>query len=328
MSTFSVDELYQKSIIMDGLIIANWSEDIFKAMRGAGLTAANCTCSVWENFDQTIRNITKWNGWFEEFSHLIMRARTVNDVRTAKQEGKTAIILGMQNTSAYEDQIGYVEILKQLGVGIVQMTYNTQNWVGCGCYESRDSGLSDFGHDVVAEMNRVGVLCDLSHVGPKTSRDTIDASKKPVAYSHCLPAGLKAHPRNKSDEELRYIADKQGFIGVTMFPPFLPKGPQSTIDDYIAAIDYVINLAGEDCVGIGTDFTQGYDDTFFNWITHDKGDGRKLTEFGAIINPKGMRKIEDFPNLPQAMARAGWGAAKIEKVLGLNWLALLERVWL
>jgi len=327
MTTFSVDELYQKSIIMDGLIIANWGEDIFKAMRVAGLTAANCTCSVWENFDQTIRNITKWNGWFRKFSHLITKAQTVDDVRAAKATGKTAIILGMQNTSAYEDQIGYVEILKQLGVGIVQMTYNTQNFVGSGCYESRDSGLSDFGHDIVAEMNRVGVLCDLSHVGPKTSRDTIDASKKPVAYSHCLPAGLKAHPRNKSDEELRYIAERQGFIGVTMFPPFLPKGTDSTIDDYIAAIDYVINLAGEDCVGIGTDFTQGYDEEFFNWITHDKGDGRKLTEFGAIINPEGMRKIEDFPNLPHAMARAGWNSSKIEKVLGANWLALLERVW-
>jgi len=327
MTKFSADELYQKSIIMDGLIIANWGEDIFKAMGKAGLTAANCTCSVWENFDQTIRNITKWNGWFEEFSSLIIRARTVDDIRAAKAAGKTAIILGMQNTSAFEDQIGYVEILKQLGVGIVQMTYNTQNFVGSGCYESRDSGLSDFGHDIVAEMNRVGMLCDLSHVGPKTSRDVIDASKKPVAYSHCLPSGLKAHPRNKSDEELRYIVDNGGFVGVTMFPPFLPKGTESTIDDYVAAIDYVINLAGEDSVGVGTDFTQGYGEEFFNWITHDKGDGRKLTDFGAIINPEGMARIEDFPNLAHAMARAGWSSSKAEKVLGANWLALLERVW-
>jgi len=171
------------------------------------------------------------------------------------------------------------------------------------------------------------MLCDLSHVDAKTSRDVIDSSKKPVAYSHCLPAGLKAHPRNKSDEELRYIVDKGGFVGVTMFPPFLPKGPQSTIDDYVMAIDYVINLAGEESVGIGTDFTQGYDNKFFDWITHDKGEGRKLTEFGEIINPEGMRQIEDFPNLAHAMARAGWSLSKIEKVLGLNWLALLDRVW-
>jgi len=128
MTPFSADELYQKSIIMDGLIIANWGEDIFNAMRVAGLSAANCTCSVWENFTATVQNIVRWNGWFEEFSHLIMRARTVHDIRGSKETGKTAIILGMQNTSAFEDQIGYVEILKQLGVGIAQMTYNTQNW--------------------------------------------------------------------------------------------------------------------------------------------------------------------------------------------------------
>jgi len=327
MTAFSADELYQKSIVMDGLIISNWSGDIFKAMHTAGLSAANCTCSVWENFEQTIRNIARWNGWFEEFSSLIVKARTVDDIRAAKKAGKTAIILGMQNTSAFEDQISYVEILKQLGVGIVQMTYNTQNLVGSGCYESRDSGLSDFGRDVVAEMNRVGMLCDLSHVGPKTSRDVIDASKRPVAYSHCLPAGLKAHPRNKTDEELRYIVDKGGFVGVTMFPPFLAKGIQSTIDDYVAAIDYVINLVGEDAAGVGTDFTQGYGRAFFDWLNHDKGEGRKLTEFGEIINPEGMRKIEDFPNLAHAMARAGWSEDKAEKVLGANWLALLERVW-
>jgi len=327
MTTFPADELYQKSIIMDGLIISNWSGDVFKAMRKGGLTAANCTCSVWENFDKTVQNITKWNGWFREFAHLIVKATKVEDIHAAKQAGKTAIILGMQNTSAFEDQIGYVEIFKQLGVGIVQMTYNTQNWVGSGCYESRDSGLSDFGRDVVAEMNRVGILCDLSHVGPKTSRDVIDTSKKPVAYSHCLPAGLKAHPRNKSDEELRYIVERQGFVGVTMFPPFLEKGIESTIDDYVAAIDYVINLVGEDAVGIGTDFTQGYGREFFDWLNHDKGEGRKLTEFGQIINPEGMRQIEDFPNLARAMVRAGWKEGKIENVLGLNWLRLLDHVW-
>ena len=233
----------------------------------------------------------------------------------------------MQNTSAFEDRIGYVEILKKLGVGIAQLTYNTQNWVGSGCYESRDSGLSDFGREVVLEMNRVGMLCDLSHVGPKTSRDAIDTSTKPVAYSHCLPSGLKAHPRNKSDDELRYIVDNGGFVGVTMFPPFLEKGINSTIDDYVAAIDYIIDLVGADSVGIGTDFTQGYDREFFNWITHDKGFGRRLTDFGEIINPAGFQKIGDFPNLAVAMERRGWSGRKIENVLGRNWLALLGDVW-
>jgi membrane dipeptidase len=149
----------------------------------------------------------------------------------------------------------------------------------------------------------------------------------PVCFSHCLPAALKSHPRNKSDEELRFIADHGGFVGITMFPPFLPKGPESTVDDYVVAIEYVIDLVGEDAVGIGTDFTQGYGKPFFDWITHDKGYGRKLTDFGEIRNPAGMDTIRDYPNLTSAMQRAGWTETRIRKIIGGNWLHLLETVW-
>ena len=176
-------------------------------------------------------------------------------------------------------------------------------------------------------MNRVGMLCDLSHVGAKTSGDTILASEKPVAYTHCLPSGLKRHPRNKSDEELRFIADHDGFIGVTMFPAFLRNGNRSSVDDYVEAIEYVINVAGEDCVGIGTDHTQGYGQEFFEWITHDKGYARQLAEFGEVVNPEGVRTIGELPNLTAAMARAGWPETRIRKVMGENWLGLLSRVW-
>jgi len=223
-------------LIFDGLIVSNWSPEIFQAMRRGGLAAANCTCCVWENFADTMRNIAAWNGWFRDYPELIVKARTVADIRRAQADGRTAIVLGFQNVSAFEDRLGFVEIFKDAGVGIAQLAYNTQNLVGTGCYESRDGGLSDFGRDVVAEMNRVGMMCDLSHVGPVTSEETILASRKPVCYSHCLPAALKPHPRNKSDEQLRFIAGHGGFVGVTMFPPFLPKGPASTVDDYVAAI--------------------------------------------------------------------------------------------
>ena len=121
-----------------------------------------------------------------------------------------------------------------------------------------------------------------------------------------MPAvGLKAHPRNKSDAELRFIAEHGGFIGVTMFPPFLRHGTASTLDDYVAAIGYVVNVAGEDSVGIGTDFTQGHGPAFFDWITHDKGYARRLTVFGDIVNPQGLRTIGEFPNLTAAMGSGG-----------------------
>ncbi len=322
-----MSDLHDKLIVIDGLIISDFNRAVFEDMRKGGLTAANCTCSVWENFTETMKNIAGWKKNFQTHADLISQVYIADDILKAKREGKTGIILGWQNTSAIEDRIEYLELFHELGIRIIQMTYNTQNWVGSGCYESRDSGLSDFGRDVVAEMNRLGILCDLSHVGPKTSEDVILASKQRVAYSHCLPAGLKAHPRNKSDAQIRFISDKGGFVGVTMFPPFLKKGPASTVADYVEAMEYVINIAGEDVVGVGTDFTQGYGKPFFDWITHDKGFGRKLTDFGEVINPEGFREIGDFPNLTAAMEQRGWSTRRIEKVMGGNWLQLLNDVW-
>lgn len=319
--------LHRDAIIFDGLIVSNWSRAVFDDMRRGGLTAANCTCCVWENFADTMKNIARWNAWFREHDDVILKVRTTADIRRAKSEGRTGIVLGFQNVSAFEDQLGYIRIFKDAGVGVAQLAYNTQNLVGTGCYESEDRGLSDFGREVVAEMNRVGMLCDLSHVGAKTSEDTILASEQPVAYTHCLPSGLKRHPRNKSDDELRFIADHDGFIGVTMFPVFLRRGNRSSVDDYVEAIEYVINVAGEDCVGIGTDHTQGYGREFFEWITHDKGYARRLAEFGEIVNPEGVRTIGELPNLTAAMARAGWPETRIRKVMGENWLGLLSRVW-
>ena len=311
--------------VIDGLIIANWSTDIFNDMRAGGLTAANCTVSVWENFQATVNNIVQMNKHIEKHSDILLKVKNVADIRQAKQQNKTGIIYGFQNAHAFEDNLGYVKIFKDLGVSVIQMAYNTQNLICTGCYE-KDNGLSDYGREIVAEMNRVGILCDLSHVGPQSSIDVIQASEKPVCYSHCLPAGLKAHPRNKSDEQLKFIAKHNGFVGVTMFAPFLAKGVNSTVDDYVEAIDYVVNLVGEERVGIGTDFTQGYGDDFFKWITHDKGMGRKLTDFGEIINPLGMRKIGDFPNLTKAMNKAKWSDGKIENIMGENWFKLLDEV--
>jgi membrane dipeptidase len=215
--------IHDSLIVIDGLVISKWSRAVFADMRKGGLTAANCTCSIWEGFAQTMRNIARWKRWFSENADLITPVRTTADIRRAKAEGKTGVILGFQNTSAFEDQVGYIALFKDLGVGVGQIAYNSQNLAGAGCYERRDAGLSGFGYEVVAEMNRVGILCDLSHVGGITSRDVILASKQPVAYTHILPAALKAHPRNKSDEEIRFIVEHGGFVGVTMFPPMASR---------------------------------------------------------------------------------------------------------
>ncbi|WP_290786369.1 dipeptidase [Halomonas sp.] len=319
-------ELHDDAVVIDGLIIAKWNRELFEDMRRGGLTAANCTVSVWEGFQATVDNIVRSNALMAECSDLVRPVRSAADITRAKEEGKTGILFGFQNAHAFEDQIGYVEVFKQLGVGIVQLCYNTQNLVGTGCYE-RDGGLSGFGREIVAEMNRVGIMCDLSHVGARTSEEVILESSKPVCYSHCLPSGLKEHPRNKSDEELKFIADRGGFVGVTMFTPFLRAGIDATIDDYVEAIEYVMNIVGEDAIGIGTDFTQGHGEEFFEWLTHDKGYARRLTRFGEIINPRGIRTIGEFPNLTEALLRHGFSESQVRKIMGENWVRVLKDVW-
>ena len=318
--------LHDDAIIIDGLIIAKWDRSIFEDMRRGGLSAANCTVSVWEGFGDTVANIADMKKLIRENSELVSLVRTTGDIAQAKRDGKTGIILGFQNAHAFEDNLGYIEAFADMGVRVVQLCYNTQNLIGTGCYE-RDGGLSGFGREAIAEMNRVGIMVDLSHVGGATSEEAILASAKPVCYSHCLPSGLKEHARNKSDDQLRFIADQGGFIGVTMFPPFLKRGIEATVADYVEAIDYVIDLVGDDCVGVGTDFTQGYDKGFFDWITHDKGRHRKLTSFGTILNPEGIRTIGEFPNLTAAMQKAGWSESRIRKVMGENWVRIFGQVW-
>jgi membrane dipeptidase len=322
-----MNALHEKLMVIDGLIISKFGPDVFRAMRAGGITAANCTCSVWEDFETTMKAVAQWKGWFRDYSDLIIQVYEIDDIKRAKKENKTGIILGWQNAVAFNDHLPFVDIFHELGLRVVQFTYNTATSTGSGCYETHDGGLTDFGRNLVDELNRVGILIDLSHVGGKTSADIVAYSKRPVAYTHCLPAALKSHPRNKTDEQLRAIADRGGFVGVTAFPPFLKRGASATIDDIVEAIEHVIGIVGEDRVGVGTDFTQGHDKKFFDYITHDKGFGRKLTDFGDLTMPKGFQRLEDFPNLTKALENKGWSEARIAKIMGENWINFFSSSW-
>lgn len=318
---------YEDLIVADSLLVCNFDRGVLEEMHAAGITVANCTCSVWENFADTMKNVAHWKRLFRENGDIIMQVRAVEDIQRAKDENKVGIILGWQNTSGIDDNLDFLEVYAELGVKVMQLTYNTQNFVGSGCYETNDNGLTDFGRDVVGELNRLGILIDLSHVAEKGAFQACEWSSKPVAYTHCCPSSMKDHPRNKSDAMLKKIADKGGYIGITIFPPFLPKGTASTIDDYVDVIDYVVNLAGEEHVGVGTDMSQGQPWSFQEWVMHDKGNGRRLTTFGELTFPKGIERIADFPNLLAAMQKKGWKDQRIERVLGQNWVRLLDNVW-
>ena len=316
------------AILIDGLVVSNFSRAIFEDMARGGITAANCTCSVWHDFRATMANIAQWKNWFSDYNDLIIQIFTTSDIRRAKAEGKVGIILGWQNTSAIENDVDNLVLFHDLGVKIMQLTYNSQNLVGSGCWESRDGGLSDFGRHVIDEMNRLGILIDLSHVGPVTSDDAIRHSKAPVAYTHCCPM-LKQHARNKTDEQLRAIADAGGFVGFASYTPFLPKGEGTTIDDCVAAMDYLIDIVGEEGAGIGTDWVQDQDLAFFHYLSSDKGKGRPTaTPHKKVPSmPKGLENLGEFRNFIPAMERAGWSEKRIRRVLGENWLGFLEEVW-
>lgn len=327
----SGSDLHRDAIIIDGLEISKWSRAVFEDMRKGGLTAVNATCSVWEGIRGSLDNVAQWKQWFRDNDDIILQVHTTEDIRRAKAENKTGIYLGWQNTWGIEDRIDYLRIFKDLGVGVMQLTYNTRNLVGTGCWESVDAGLTDFGREVVDEMNAVGIMVDLSHVGPMTSQDAIEHSKMPVAYTHCAPAGLLDHPRNKSDEQLRFIADKGGFVGFATYPPFMAQGTDSTVEDCVDTFEYLINLVGEDTVGIGTDFTQDQDGAFFDYLSLDKSYARRVVPKrpgdGTVKMPKGLRTIGDFPNLTAAMEKRGWPEDRIRKVMGENWMRVLKDVW-
>jgi membrane dipeptidase len=321
--------VYRDSIVFDGLNICNFSREIFEEWRAGGLTGVSVTCGLWENFRDSMLNVVQWKRWFEQHGDLIAQAYTTADIERAKRENRTAVVLSWQNTAGIEDRLEFLQLFSQLGVKIMQLTYNTQNYSGAGYTELRDSGLTGFGREVVDEMARVGIVCDLSHVGPQTSADVIEYAKKPPCFSHILPAGLKQHARNKSDELIRAIGARGGMVGLSQFGPHMRKGNESTIDDYVAAIEYVIGLAGEDNVGVGSDASQGHGrpSAFMEWCNHDKGYARQLTPYGHDKVVKPLGDLKDRPLLADAMARAGWSDERMRKVLGGNWIAYLRRTW-
>ena len=170
--------------LIDNLQYSNWTEKIFCQMRQGGVDAVHVTIAYHENFRETVLNIETWNRWFESFPDLIFQGRTGDDVRRAKREGRTAIIFGFQNPSPIEDDIGLVEIVHALGARFMQLTYNNQSLLATGCYESEDTGVTRMGREVIREMNRVGLVVDMSHSAEHSTLDAIELSERPIAITH------------------------------------------------------------------------------------------------------------------------------------------------
>ncbi len=219
---------------IDALQYANWSEKIFRQMRQGGVDAVHVTIAYHENFRETVLNIERWNRWFEQFPDLICKGRWAGDIRAAKETGRTAIFFGFQNPSPIEDDIGLVEILHDLGARFMQLSYNNQSLLATGCYEAEDPGITRMGHQVIAEMNRVGLVIDMSHSADRSTLEAIEISSRPIAITHANPASWAPALRNKSDDVLRALAAVGGMLGFSLYPHHLKDKSACTLDSFCA----------------------------------------------------------------------------------------------
>ena len=321
-----MSRLHEESVVVDGLQINNWSREVLEEVRAGGISGVNATCAVWEGTTETLRAVADWYRLAAENADLVTLGTSADDIRKAKEEGRVAVLLGFQNTSPFGDDFRLVEIFARLGVRIAQLTYNIQNLVGGSCYEPEDSGLTRFGRTVVAEMNRVGMLVDLSHVGNRTSRDAIEASSRPVAITHSNPAWFFDSPRNKPDDVIRALADRGGVIGCCLYPNVI-GGERATLEEFSAMVARLVDEVGPEYVAIGSDCTRNWDDGFVGWLRN----GRWQAPTGPPPSwpswPSWFHGPHDFPNLTEGLTAAGLDDAAVMGVLGENWLRLFDEVF-
>ncbi|MGJ8590859.1 MAG: membrane dipeptidase, partial [Yoonia sp.] len=254
------------SPVIDGLQYANWSEKIFREMGAGGVDAVHATITYHENFRETVLNIETWNRHFERHPELIFQGFTADDITLARETGRTAIFFGSQNPSCIEDDIGLVEVLHRLGLRFMQLTYNNQSLLATGCYEDDDTGLTRMGREVVAEMNRVGLVVDMSHSGERSTLEAIDHSTRPIAITHANPAEWHAALRNKSETVLRALAGTGGMLGFSIYPHHLKNGGACTLTEFCEMIARAADSYGVENLGIGSDLCQDQPDSIVEWM--------------------------------------------------------------
>ena len=313
-------------MLIDGLQYANWSERIFRQLRAGGVDAVHVTITYHETFRETVLNISRWNRWFEQFPDLIFQGFTAADVQTARATGRTAIFFGAQNPSCIEDDIGLVEVLHRLGLRFMQLTYNNQSLLATGCYEAEDTGLTRMGREVVAEMNRVGLVVDMSHSAERSTLDAIAHCTRPIAITHANPATWHPARRNKSPRVLQALAESGGMLGFSLYPHHLNGGSTCVLDDFCTAIARTADVTGVTHIGIGSDLCQNQPDSVVEWMRSgrwtksvDFGEG-SATQAGFPAMPDWFRDNRDFGNISKGLRRVGFDDSDVAAIMGGNWL--------
>ncbi|MBO6775502.1 MAG: membrane dipeptidase [Marinibacterium sp.] len=316
--------------LIDNLQYANWSENIFRQMRTGCVDAVHVTIAYHESFREMVLNLEAWNRWFERFPDLIFKGTTGADVRLAQETGRTAIFFGFQNPSPIEDDIGLIEICHQLGIRFMQLTYNNQSLLATGCYEAEDSGLTRFGKQAVAEMNRVGLVVDMSHSAERSTLEAIDASARPIAITHANPAWWHPALRNKSDTVLRALTERGGMLGFSVYPHHLKGGSACTLESFCAMVAEAADRYGAENLGIGTDLCQDQPDSVVEWMrvgrwskAMDYGEG-SADNPGFPPMPDWFADNRDFVNIRAGLIANGFSEAEADGIMGGNWLRFYD----
>ncbi|MHC8604566.1 membrane dipeptidase [Arenicellales bacterium IMCC58067] len=318
-------------ITIDCLQYCNWSRDIFEQMREGELDAVHVTIAYHEDFRQTVDRISQWNRLLDQHSDLIQPGRTAEDVFRARETNKTAIFYGFQNCSPIESDIDLVEICHQLGARFMQLSYNNQSLLATGCYESDDPGITRMGKQVIAEMNRVGLVVDMSHSAERSTLEAIECSTRPIAVTHANPSRWHPALRNKSDSVLRALSESGGMIGFSLYPHHLAEGSACTLDNFCQMIADTADDMGIDHIGIGSDLCQDQPDSVVEWMRNgrwtrekDFGEGSKASP-GFPDQPAWFKDNRDFPSLRAGLKKVGLNDAAVNAVMGDNWLRFFEK---
>ncbi len=317
--------------IIDGLQYCNWSEEIFREMRAGGVAAVHVTIAYHEDFRETVERIIEWKRRFEAFGDLIVPVGSAEELGAAAASGRTGILFGAQNCSPLEDDIGLVAVLHDLGLRFMQLSYNNQSLLATGCYEAEDPGITRMGREVIREMNRVGLVVDMSHSAERSTLEAIEISERPIAITHANPAAWAPALRNKSDAVLRALAESGGMLGLSLYPHHLRDKTDCSLESFCAMVARTLELMGPDHVGLGSDLCQNQPDSVVEWMrngtwtrTRDFGEGSKAAA-GFPPQPDWFACNRDFGNIASGLAAVGFDQPLIDKVMGDNWLAFFER---
>jgi membrane dipeptidase len=330
--------VHREATIVDGLVFM--SDGHTADLIAGNVAAINLTVSHMEgDFEGACDSAAEWlqrvnapnSPW-----HLI---KTVADIPAAKRAGKVGLIMGWQNMRPIGDQLHRIGFFHTIGVRIMQLTYNNRNFIGDGCLEPEDSGLSLFGRRAVREMNRVGMAIDLSHVGERTAMQAAELSEKPVFLTHANAHAVVAMPRNKSDALIKKVSATGGTIGVSIYGPMCwDRNPshEPCLDDFLRHLDHIVNLVGTQSVAFGTDLPAVKDLRSVDHILEmtrtrfPENVGAYEQAFGGGARQRYLREIgspREFPLITQALLKRGWTASDVHGLLGGNFMRALEIAW-